>query len=156
MATTHTWERTTKRNCNTSTQRFIILNWRPQISYQTKLRTVLFWEAHIRSTGQEIALLLANHKIHHRVQKSPQVHGPVQHFVKRCFISPRPICKLMDRPQSAVRDCLFNTFAVTLQLRGCPLHLRPEDAPRRGHKDPLSTDEIIYISNSFQTILLIL
>ena len=34
------------------------------------------------------------------------------------LLAPRPTFKLEDRPLSAVRDCLFNTFAATLHIGG--------------------------------------
>jgi hypothetical protein len=45
------------------------------------------------------------------------------------LLAPRPTPKLEDHPLSAVRDCLFNIFAVTL-------HLQPEASPFRGDKGP--------------------
>ena len=34
------------------------------------------------------------------------------------FLAPRPTPKLEDHPSSAVRDCLFSTFAATLHIGG--------------------------------------
>ena len=44
------------------------------------------------------------------------------------MLAPRQTSKLEDHPLSAVRDCLFNTFAATLH------------APCRADRDPLITD----------------
>jgi len=44
-----------------------------------------------------------------------------------------------DHPLSAVRDCLFNIFAVTLHIWRPFFHPQPEDAPCRGDRDPLIT-----------------
>jgi hypothetical protein len=52
------------------------------------------------------------------------------------LLAPRPTPKLEDRPLSAVRDCLFNIFAATLQNWRGLLHPQPEDAPCRGDKEP--------------------
>jgi len=51
----------------------------------------------------------------------------------------RPTPKLEEHPLSAVRDCLFNTYAATLRVRRQFLHSSPEDAPCRGDREPLST-----------------
>jgi hypothetical protein len=45
------------------------------------------------------------------------------YFVTKVFygeelLTPRPTPKLEDHPMSAVRDCLFNIFAVTLHIEG--------------------------------------
>jgi hypothetical protein len=53
--------------------------------------------------------------------------------------APRPTPKLKDHPLSAVRDCLFNIFAATLQTWRQFLHPQPEDASCRGNRDPLNT-----------------
>jgi hypothetical protein len=50
-------------------------------------------------------------------------------FLGEELVASRPTPKLEDHPLSAVRDCLFNIFAVTL-------HPQPEDAPCRGDKGP--------------------
>jgi hypothetical protein len=39
-------------------------------------------------------------------------------FYGEALLAPRPICKLEDHHSSAVRDCLFNLFAVTLHIGG--------------------------------------
>jgi hypothetical protein len=50
-----------------------------------------------------------------------QVRGFFRIFVTSLFfygeelLAPRPIPKLEDHPLSAVRDCLFNIFAASLQ-----------------------------------------
>ena len=49
---------------------------------------------------------------------------------------PRPTPKLEDRPFSAVRDCLFNLFAATLNIGGRSSIRNTEDAPCRGDRDP--------------------
>jgi hypothetical protein len=42
------------------------------------------------------------------------------------LLAPRPTPKLEDNPLSAVRDCLFNIFAVASISGGRLLHLQPE------------------------------
>ena len=39
-------------------------------------------------------------------------------FYGEALLAPRPTPKLKDHPLSAVRDCLFNLFAATLNIRG--------------------------------------
>ena len=63
-----------------------------------------------------------------------------EYFVTRYFffygedlLAPRPTPKLEDHPLSAVRDCLFNIYWWTF------LHPKPEGAPCRGDRDPLTT-----------------
>jgi hypothetical protein len=58
------------------------------------------------------------------------------------LLAPRPTPKLEDHPLSAVRDCLFNTFAATLHIWRPFLHPQPEDAPCRGDRDRLIRDEM--------------
>jgi hypothetical protein len=41
------------------------------------------------------------------------------------LLAPRPTLKLEDRLLSAVRDCLFNTFAATLHTGGRSSILNP-------------------------------
>jgi hypothetical protein len=67
-------------------------------------------------------------------------------FYGKKFSAPRPTPKLENRPLSAVRDCLFNIFAVTLHIRRPLLHPQPEDVPCRGDKDPLITATGIHLS----------
>jgi len=55
------------------------------------------------------------------------------------LLAPRPTSKLEDHPLSAVRNCLFNIFAVTLHFWRPFLHPQPEGAPCRGDRDPLIT-----------------
>jgi hypothetical protein len=61
-------------------------------------------------------------------------------FYNEELLAPRPTPKLEDHPLSAVRDWLFNVFAATLHIRRPFLHPQPEDAPCRGDRDPLITD----------------
>ena len=72
-----------------------------------------------------------------RTEGSVWFRGFLQYFVSLIFygeelLARRPTPKLEDHPLSAVRDCLFNTFAATL-------HPQPEDAPCRGDRDTLIT-----------------
>jgi hypothetical protein len=54
-------------------------------------------------------------------------------FLRWIVVKPRPTPKLEGHPLSAVRDCLFNTFAATLHISGRHLlYPQPEDAPCRG------------------------
>jgi hypothetical protein len=62
-------------------------------------------------------------------------------FYGEALLAPRPTPKLEDHPLSAVRDCLFNVFAATLHNWRPFLHPHPEDAPCRGERDPLNTDQ---------------
>jgi len=39
-------------------------------------------------------------------------------FYREGLLAPRPTPKLEDHPSSAVRDCLFNSFAATLLIGG--------------------------------------
>ena len=39
-------------------------------------------------------------------------------FYREGLLAPRPTAKLEDHPSSAVRDCLFNLFAATLNTVG--------------------------------------
>jgi hypothetical protein len=55
------------------------------------------------------------------------------HGEELLVLSPTP----KDRSPSAARDCVFNIFAATLQICKLFLHPQPEDAPCRGHRDPL-------------------
>ena len=52
-------------------------------------------------------------------------------------MAPRPTPKLEDHTFSAVSDYLFNIFSATLRTGGRFSILNPEDAPRRGDRDPL-------------------
>ena len=49
------------------------------------------------------------------------------------MLAPRPTPKLEDHPLSAVRDCLLNIYWWPF------LHPKPEGAPCRGDRDPLTT-----------------
>jgi len=52
------------------------------------------------------------------------------------LLAPRPTPKLEDHPLSAVRNCLFNTFATILRIWRPSLHPQPEDAPCRNDMGP--------------------
>jgi hypothetical protein len=58
------------------------------------------------------------------------------HLYGEELLAPRPTPKPEDRPLSVVRDCLFNIYAATLHIGGRSSHSQPEDAPRRGDRDP--------------------
>jgi hypothetical protein len=60
----------------------------------------------------------------------------IKNFYGEGLLAPRPTPKLEDHPLSAVRYCLFNTFAATLCTRRTSLHPQPEDTPCRGGKRP--------------------
>jgi hypothetical protein len=71
-------------------------------------------------------------------------------FVTSCFfygeelLATRPIPKLEYHPSSAVRDCLFSTFAATLHNWRPFLYPQHQDAPCRGDRDPLNTVWLFY------------
>jgi hypothetical protein len=75
-------------------------------------------------------------------KESVQVRGALKHFVKikkfygEVLLTPRPIPMLEDHPLSAVRDCLFNTFAATLRTQRTFLQPQPVDAPCCGDQGP--------------------
>jgi hypothetical protein len=49
-------------------------------------------------------------------------------FYGEALLAPCPTPKLMDRPVSAVRDCLFDIFAATLHTwRATPPYLKDYD-----------------------------
>jgi hypothetical protein len=54
--------------------------------------------------------------------------GLVKHFEISCFycdfLAPRPTTKLENHPSSAVRDCLFDIFAATLQVSVTGIHMK--------------------------------
>jgi hypothetical protein len=52
----------------------------------------------------------------------------------------RPTPKFEGHPLSAVRDCIFYIFTATLHTGGPFLHPQHEDAPCRGDRDPLITE----------------
>jgi hypothetical protein len=103
-------------------------------------------ESNSHSASQEISCLLWNPKIHYRVRKSPQVRDPVWHFVTSFFFffygeelsTFQPTLRLEDHPLSAVRNCLFSTFAAPVHMGGGGriFHLQPKDTPSRGDKKP--------------------
>ena len=63
-----------------------------------------------------------------------------------------PTPKLKDYPLSAIRYCLFNTFAATLHIWSPFLHPQLVDAPCRGDRDPLIVASIHTASlNDLQT-----
>jgi hypothetical protein len=56
-----------------------------------------------------------------RAKEPVQVRGALKHFARISFLplgvlAPHPTPKLEDHPLSAVRDCLFSTFAATLKV----------------------------------------
>ena len=59
------------------------------------------------------------------------------------LLARRPTTKLEYLPLSAVRDCLFNTFAATLHIWNQFLYPQPEDRPCCGDRDPLITERLI-------------
>ena len=59
------------------------------------------------------------------------------------LLAPRPTPKLEENILSAVRDCLFNIFAATLQ-NGGRFFVLTEDAPCRGDRDPFITGTCAY------------
>jgi hypothetical protein len=63
------------------------------------------------------------------------------------FSARRPAPKLEDHPLSAVRDCLFNTFATILHIWRPFLHPQPQDASRRGDRHPLIMGNKIMTNN---------
>jgi len=50
------------------------------------------------------------------------------------LLTSSPTPKLEVHPLSAVRYCLFNIFAASLNIWRTTLHPQPEDAPCRGDK----------------------
>ena len=78
-------------------------------------------------------------------QEPAKFRGVLQYFVTWLVFSgeellaPRPTPRLEDHHLSAVRYCLFNTFAATLHIWRSFLHPQPKDAPCSGDRDPLTT-----------------
>ena len=70
-------------------------------------------------------------------------------FYDEELLAPRPTPKLGYHSLSAVRDCLFNTFAAALYIRKPFLHPQPEDAPCRDDKDPLITVTGTHLSRTY-------
>jgi len=57
------------------------------------------------------------------------------------LLVPRPTPKMEDHPLSAVRECVFNTLTATLHIGRPILQPQTEDAPCRGDRDLLITEE---------------
>jgi hypothetical protein len=89
------------------------------------------WNCGFKSRGKAWMFVhLCNPEVHHRTHKSlPPIptlsqidRGFFKYFVTWLFLygeelsPPSPTPKLKDHPLSAVSDCLFNTFAVTLHM----------------------------------------
>jgi hypothetical protein len=64
------------------------------------------------------------------------------------LLEPLTTTKLEDHLLSAVHDCLFNIFAVTLHIWTPFLHPQPEDAPCSG-EDPFITDTEFILKKNF-------
>jgi hypothetical protein len=83
-----------------------------------------------------------------RTEELVWFRGFLEHFVSWLIfydeevLVPRQTPKLEDRLSSAVRDCLFNTFAATFHIWRQFLHPQPEGAPCRVDRDPLNTGSV--------------
>jgi hypothetical protein len=64
-------------------------------------------------------------------------------FYGEDLLAPRPALKLGDHPLSAVCDCLYSIFAVTLHIWRPLLHLQPEATPCSADRDPLIATQLI-------------
>ena len=87
-----------------------------------------------------------------KYRTSAAVWNDPWHLVYGEELSLRPTPKLEDSPLSAVRDCLFNTFAATLHIRNHFLYTQPDDAPRCGNRDSLITERLI-TSSKLQPVI---
>jgi len=123
-------------------QQILITLWSPVWSFWQYLFTYSMeqspsWEAIRFSASQEIPHILGNQKVHYHIHKCLPP-GPILrsispgprlsvwiccnniHFYGEELLAPHPTPNLEDHPLSAVRDCLFNIFAVTLHIGGRP------------------------------------
>ena len=66
----------------------------------------------------------------------------IVHFNGKQMLATRPTAKPEDHQFVAVLDCLFHVFAVTHPIQGLFLQPQTKDAPHRGERDQLITDEI--------------